>query len=111
MRILIDNSNLFAGGGIQVAVSLLNDLKKIETLHEFIVLQPTGMKGKIEEISFDSKFTFVQIDENRSQETLKLLIKITKQQNRQTLFFTSQSSIYKLLENLDDNIKNSVVHL
>ena len=54
---------------------------------------------------------FVQIDENRSQETLKLLIKITKQQNRQTLFFTSQSSIYKLLENLDDNIKNSVVHL
>jgi hypothetical protein len=26
MRILIDNSNLFAGGGIQVAVSLLNDL-------------------------------------------------------------------------------------
>lgn len=71
MRILIDNSNLFAGGGIQVAVSLLNDLKKIETLHEFIVLQPTGMKGKIEEISFDSKFTFVQIDEKVHLNILK----------------------------------------
>ena len=29
MKILIDNSNLFAGGGIQVATSFLNDLKEI----------------------------------------------------------------------------------
>lgn len=71
MKILIDNSNLSVGGGIQVAVSFLNDLKKTETHHEFIVLQSPGMMGKIEELTFDSRFTFVHIEEKIHSNILK----------------------------------------
>ncbi len=32
MKLIIDNSNLFAGGGLQVAASFLRDLKKNEPI-------------------------------------------------------------------------------
>ena len=40
MKLIIDNSNLFAGGGLQVAASFLRDLKKKMNLSdEFHIIQ------------------------------------------------------------------------
>ena len=39
MKIIVDNSNLFAGGGIQVATSFLNDLNSMKLMHELHFIQ------------------------------------------------------------------------
>lgn len=71
MRIIIDNSNLFAGGGIQVATSFLNDLSTISTDFEFFVVQSYTISKQIDKNKFDKKFHFFDLDEPTSKSILK----------------------------------------
>ena len=66
MKIIIDSSNLFAGGGVQVATSFLNDLNKINLDHEFHVLQSHGLKKQIDKSIFSSNFIFYELKANHS---------------------------------------------
>jgi len=61
MKILIDNSNLFAGGGIQVAISFLYDLIKQGNEHEFVVVQSYKIASLVDESIFPSNFSFLHL--------------------------------------------------
>ena len=63
MRILIDNSSLFAGGGIQVATSFLNDLKTFNNEHLYWVLQSPNSAKTIDTTTFPENFMFCDIPE------------------------------------------------
>lgn len=64
MRILIDHSNLIVGGGIQVGTSYLNDLRNIESNHEFFIIQSYNSKNSIDKSLFPSNFSFYDLDES-----------------------------------------------
>ncbi len=65
MKILIDNSNLFAGGGIQVAISFLYDLQKNDRNHDYLVVQSPKIAPLVDVKSFGVKFTFINIEQNK----------------------------------------------
>jgi hypothetical protein len=59
IKIIIDNSNLSVGGGIQVATSFLNDLNTIGNQnHEYHVIQSFSNSWNLDEASFGSNFIF-----------------------------------------------------
>ena len=61
MRILIDGSNLFAGGGIQVAVSFLSDLNRLNRGHNYHVVVSSALEQELKWKSFLPNFTFYKI--------------------------------------------------
>lgn len=69
MKILIDNSILFAGGGIQVATSFIYDLLYLNVDHEFVVILSPPSSLQINKEDFKSNFVFhdipVSIFENK----------------------------------------------
>lgn len=71
MRILIDNSNLFAGGGIQVSTSFLKDVDTLSTGHEFFVVQSPNAAKQINQSDFSNNFTFFDIPENIHKSIIK----------------------------------------
>ncbi|WP_312906074.1 glycosyltransferase family 4 protein [Sphingobacterium multivorum] len=83
MKVLIDNSNLFAGGGIQVAASFLNDLKEMKLSHSFlIVLSPNAAKA-ISVQGYGEKFDFVILSE---KEHTRIPSRIKAMRNIEALF-------------------------
>lgn len=66
MNILINVSNLYAGGGVQVALSFLNELKDIESKHRFFVLLSPVVKAQIIEDEFPQIFDFYLIQKSPS---------------------------------------------
>lgn len=69
MKIIIDNSNLFAGGGLQVAASFLRDLKKMNVNCDFHVIQSFNSANIIDENDFPDNFKFYNLD--KSEEKFK----------------------------------------
>lgn len=63
MKVLIDNSNLSAGGGIQVATSFLNDLSIIEDDNQYHVIQSVNSAKQIDKLDFDKRFKFYDLTE------------------------------------------------
>lgn len=63
MKILIDNSNLYAGGGIQVATSFLYDLQSIEDHNSYYVVQSENSAKQINKLDFDKRFQFYDLSE------------------------------------------------
>ena len=63
MKIIIDNSNLFAGGGIQVAISFLNDLNNMKLMHEFHIIQSSNSSKQVDKTVFSSNFYFYDLSE------------------------------------------------
>lgn len=61
MRVIIDNSNLFAGGGIQVAISFLYDLIHENNQYDFYVIQSHKIAPLLNEASFPKNFNFFHI--------------------------------------------------
>ena len=62
MRLLIDCSNIQVGGGIQVALSFLHDLTKINSENEYIVVLSPQMSVKLQDRrSFGSNFKFYDL--------------------------------------------------
>lgn len=79
MKIIIDNSNLFAGGGIQVAASFLNDLNEIKDGNLYYVIQSPNSAKSIKNSNFSKNFTFYELESNtysskrrRKEEVLKI---------------------------------------
>lgn len=64
MNLIIDNSNLFAGGGIQVAISFLKDLKNLNLDHTYHVIQSPNMAKAFGEVDFPNNFKFYKLSEN-----------------------------------------------
>lgn len=58
MKILIDNSILYVGGGIQVATSFLYDLLYLNVDHEYTVIQSPNFALQINQKDFKSNFVF-----------------------------------------------------
>lgn len=63
MKIIIDNSNLFVGGGIQVATSFLSDLNNLKLDYEFYVIQSPNSSKQIDKTVFSSNFFFYDLKE------------------------------------------------
>jgi hypothetical protein len=59
MNLIIDNSNLFAGGGIQVAISFLKDLKNLNLDHTYHVIQSPNMAKAFGEVTFQITLNFI----------------------------------------------------
>lgn len=71
MKILIDNSCLYAGGGVQVALSFLNDLLKLDILNEYHVVQSYAISSLIDEEKFDNRFYFYHLDSKCQRSIIK----------------------------------------
>lgn len=79
MKILIDNSNLFAGGGIQVATSFLNDLNSLDNLEDFqiYVIQSENSSKAIDKKKFKNNFYFYEL-KGVSQKSLLKRVRFVK---------------------------------
>nr|WP_315125033.1 glycosyltransferase [uncultured Capnocytophaga sp.] len=96
MRILIDNSNLFAGGGIQVATSFLNDLKAFNKEHLFWVLQSPHSAKTIDTTIFPENFVFSNIPEKIYTAKLKRsnFVKKLEEEIKPNVIFTTFGPSY-----------------
>lgn len=96
MRILIDNSNLFAGGGIQVATSFLNDLKTFNKEHLFWVLQSPHSAKTIDTTTFPENFVFSNIPEKIYTAKLKRsnFVKKLEEEIKPNVIFTTFGPSY-----------------
>jgi glycosyltransferase involved in cell wall biosynthesis len=76
-KIVIDNSNLYVGGGIQVATSFLKDLNQLEQNNfisyftAIIVIQSYNSAKQIDKSTFSSKFIFYDLDISSQNSILK----------------------------------------
>lgn len=68
MKIVIDNSNLFAGGGLQVAVSFIRDLKKLNLSDEIHIIQSLNAARVLGDEIFPKNFKFYNL--GRTEEVL-----------------------------------------
>ena len=77
MKILINTSNLYVGGGLQVALSFLNELKQMHTEHEYHMFLSQAVAKQVDQSSFPGNFTFYLIE--KSPASLKTRKKIVAQ--------------------------------
>ena len=61
MKIILNVSNLFLGGGVQVAISFLHELKFIKKKYKYFVFLSNPISGQIEEHLFPKNFKFYKI--------------------------------------------------
>lgn len=90
MKLLINTSNLYVGGGLQVALSFLNELKQMKQKHEYYVFLSQAVAKQIDQSSFPGNFTFYLIE--KSPSSLK-----------------SRRSVVAKLNELEEEIKPDVV--
>lgn len=69
MKLLINTSNLYVGGGVQVALSFINELKEINSKYEFYILLSSEINKHIHQSEYSSNFNFYLI--NQSPASLK----------------------------------------
>ncbi len=89
MRILINTSNIIVGGGIQVSLSVLNELKEI-TDNSYHVLLSLKLSNQIKKSDFPKNFEFYEIETSPSN------LKVRKK-------------IIKKLDDLEEKIKPEIV--
>lgn len=99
MKILIDNSNLVAGGGIQVATSFLYDLKEINDTNTFYhVIQSPNSAKSIDKNKFSKNFIFYDLDDETTKSKTKRIKKVKEIENKispNTIFVTFGPSYHK----------------
>jgi glycosyltransferase involved in cell wall biosynthesis len=66
MKFLINTSNLYVGGGLQVALSFLNELKQMQKNHEYHVFLSQAVNLQIDQNSFPVNFHFYLIEKSPS---------------------------------------------
>lgn len=66
MKILINTSNLYVGGGLQVALSFLNELKQMEQKHEYHVFLSQAVDKQVNQNEFPANFKFYLIEKSPS---------------------------------------------
>lgn len=64
MTFIINTSNLYVGGGLQVALSFLNELKHISPEHEYHVFLSPAVARQIDQNSFPDNFRFYLIEKS-----------------------------------------------
>ena len=77
MKFLINTSNLYVGGGLQVALSFINELKMMETSHDYHVFLSQAMDKQLDKNSFPKNFHFYLI--KKSPASLKTRKQIVTQ--------------------------------
>lgn len=80
MKLLINLSNLYVGGGIQVALSFINELKVISTKNEYHIFLSRRIDHQIKQNLFPPNFHFYLIE--RSPASLWYRNKIVAQLNQ-----------------------------
>ncbi|REC49863.1 hypothetical protein DRF62_19260 [Chryseobacterium piscium] len=97
MKILIDNSNLYAGGGIQVATSFLYDLITICDENQYHVVQSVNSAKQINKLDFDKRFQFYDLTEKDKSilNRIKKLKEIEKQIKPNVIFTVFGPSYHK----------------
>ena len=62
MKILINTSNLYVGGGVQVALSFINELKKINKSHIYYIFLSRVIDKELNKSAFPENFHFFLIE-------------------------------------------------
>lgn len=98
MKLVIDNSILNAGGGIQVAISFLNDLKQLNLCDEYHIIQSPNISNQIDINCFPKNFIFYNIPLSEHKNILKRIKytkKLEKNINPDCIFTTFGPSYHK----------------
>ncbi|WP_415407163.1 glycosyltransferase [Sulfurovum sp. CS9] len=64
MKIIINTSNLNGGGGVQVALSFINELKYMDKDHEYYIFLSKEVNAQIDQKEFPDNFEFYLIDKS-----------------------------------------------
>ena len=67
MKLLIDCSNLYAGGGLQVSTSFLNDLKELNLNHKYYIVQSKNFAQTFTKTNFPNNFEFYELEEKEEK--------------------------------------------
>ena len=62
MTFLINTSNLYVGGGMQVALSFINELKEMDTPHHYHIFLSKAINKQLDTKSFPDHFQFYLIE-------------------------------------------------
>lgn len=81
MKILIDNSNLYAGGGLQVAASFLRDLKEKDSSDEYHVIQSLNSAIVLQNDCFPNNFLFYGLGCAEEKSKRKRIASVKKIEN------------------------------
>ena len=81
MKLLLDNSNLFAGGGLQVAFSFLHDLKKLALPNDYHVVQSIKCAENFDASGFPKNFTFYTLSKNEEHSKRLRISKVRSLEN------------------------------
>lgn len=71
MKLLIDCSNLYAGGGLQVAISFLDDLKNLQKEHDYHIVESKNFSNVVDKTNFPSNFKFYSLKQDEESSILK----------------------------------------
>lgn len=66
MKLIINTSNLYVGGGLQVAISFINELKTLQQDNEYHVFLSQAASNQIEQETFPNNFHFYLIETSPS---------------------------------------------
>jgi len=66
MNIIINTSNLYVGGGVQVALSFINELNNINAKNNYHIFISKTIKDQIDQHIFSNKFKFYFIPKSPS---------------------------------------------
>lgn len=95
MKIIIDNSNLFAGGGIQVATSFLKDLNALQLNHKYHVVQSPTSSKQIDKSVFSDNFVFYDLPNRSVPQRIRSLKSYEKSIQPDVIFTTFGPSYYR----------------
>lgn len=79
MKIIINTSNLYVGGGLQVALSFINELKTLNKDHEYHIFLSQAVNKQIDQKIYADNFHFYLIE--KSPASLKTRKEITTKMN------------------------------
>ena len=74
MRLIINASNLVVGGGVQVAVSIIEELKRFRN-HTFMIFLSMPVKNQIDVSSFPDNFEFVSFPSPAALKSRRAVVK------------------------------------
>lgn len=77
MRLIVNTSNLYVGGGLQVALSFINELKTIERDNVYHIFLSRAVNSQIDKDDFPDNFHFYLI--SHSPSSLRSRIKIVRE--------------------------------
>ncbi|UPT76866.1 glycosyltransferase [Sulfurovum sp. XGS-02] len=90
MKLIINTSNLYVGGGLQVAISFINELRLLDVDYDFHIFLSKAANKQIDQKSFPSNFNFYLIEKSPSS-------------------LAHRKEIIKQLDKLEESIQPNVV--